>query len=333
MYDLAGMAATALGVAHPAQRFFFRHVGHVFMLTHSDPAADNGIRKLPEASADEELAQAPVVGRGEGFRPRVIARELLRSVLDHTHTSYAHDLLVSAKLALQRYGVDGVVGSSAPLPSLDSMGGNGNAVPSGLSTDILLQRRMNSSSLVHGKRLGGSPSVSSAASGAISGEIAQWPRRRSLATRVNSAAGRSAGEDSNQPPGIGGVQVQSAAGPDAVGAAGTRRVSGVLAEVQHHRVAGVRIKNGVVWRPENSAQASVRSGSKTVFAHRRQDGTPLEVADRVSCTENVARVNGELLNDVVTLPSSCEESGMGVIDGGVKRNVLSSDQGLDIDAL
>lgn len=317
MYDLAGMAATALGVAHPAQRFFFRHVGHVFMLTHSDPEAESGIRHLPEASADEVLAESPVVGRGEGFRPRAIARELLRSVLDHTHTSYGHDLLVAAKLALHRHGVGGVAGSSpgrCPQPPDDTM--HGSSVPHSLAWDTL-KRRSNTSARGQGHAMHDPSSVGSEAVEAS--DIVQLPRRRSLTTHARSGG---AGQNRSTSPSPVDKSGDADAGTDAVGAGGKRGPAGVLA-LARGRIAGVRIKNGVVWRPDNATQAPIGSVSKPVLGHRRQDDILLvEVADRAACKENASRGNGDILPDVVPLPSSPGKAGMRTLDGGAKGNVL-----------
>lgn len=274
MYDLAGMAATALGVAHPAQRFFFRHVGSVFMLTHSDPTADSNVRPLDEATADEELAQAPVVGRGEGFRPRAIAGELLRSVLDHTHTSYGHDLLVAAKLALQHHGIDGVVGAAAPVAdSSDSRGGSGGSmtpVSSGQQNGPVPNSSARDSSDTQGRIV---------APTSYEPQPGPWHRLAADAPIMEM-----------QPL----ADEQMADGSQAVQAG---RLAGVLA-LASRSIAGVRIRNGVAPPQESKAESALKS---TVFAHRRTDWAPLKVAEQLPSTKNTDGANGQIMNEVLPL--------------------------------
>lgn len=324
MYDLAGMAATALGVAHPAQRFFFRHVGHVFMLTHTNPAAEIGVRKLHEASADEELAEAPVVGRGEGFRPRMIARELLRSVLDHTHTSYGHDLLVAAKRALQQYGMDGVIGSPTALSLFHSVGGS--AVPPGLNQGGM-HRRSDVNILEKGLDRSTQSSVGSRES--HSQEVVPWPGQPSLAAQAHSGADTS--EPTSELPAVraDSVDDEVAAKPD-VG-----RAAHVLA-LGSSRIPGVRIRNGVVWRPVNGAQTPVQVvGKNTVLSHRRLDYSPHKVTDHASRENNGVRACGALSDDF-SLSTPSGKSSTCAVGTRAKHSMLSSDRfetGGDLDAL
>ena len=147
--------------------------------------------------------------------------------------------------------------------------------------------------------------------------LAQWPPRRGAATHARSG---DAGNDSISPPSI--VVRQGDAGVDAVGPGAKRSPAGVLA-LARGRVAGVRIKNGVVWRPDSAAQAPIGSVNKAVLSQPGQDGAcVLEVADSVPGKENDARNKQDMLADVIQLPSSSGKTGMRRLDGGAKGSVL-----------
>eukprot|EP00892_Ulva_mutabilis_P011155 jgi/Ulvmu1/8411/UM042_0118.1 len=101
VYEWSNWAAKALGTTPVFQRLLFRNVGDVYILTH-DAAATDGIRYVPPADIEAELARRPAPTAASAPFPGPLVVAQVQQMLEHSHRSYTHDLLIAARLRQRR---------------------------------------------------------------------------------------------------------------------------------------------------------------------------------------------------------------------------------------
>ena len=115
MYEWTEWAARAVGTTPMFQRLLFRNVGEVYLLTH-DSAAVDGVRYIRPDDLERELArQPPATAAAAPFPgPQLVSQ--LQQMLEHSHRSYTHDLLIAARLRQRREeaGAAAACGEDAP---------------------------------------------------------------------------------------------------------------------------------------------------------------------------------------------------------------------------